>query len=87
MTKRRIEEMLDIQEQAMRQAIHNMIPSRSDIRPICEFGVADSVSNLQRLIRWMDETYLDLTAIGFTKVSAWCLVTRLGARHFQELSR
>ena len=46
-TKRRIEEMLAIQEQAMRQAIHNMIPSGSDIRRICELGVADWVSNLQ----------------------------------------
>ena len=77
--------MLAIQEQAMRQAIHNTIPGGSDIRRICELGVADSVSNLQRLIRWMDETYLDLTANSFTKVSAWCLVTRLGARYFQEL--
>ena len=69
----------------MRQAISNTIPIGSDIRRICELGVADSVSNLQRLIRWMDETYLDLTANIFSKSSGWCLVTRLGARYFQEL--
>ena len=84
-TKRKIEEGLSVQEQAMRQSIANLIPVTSQIRRICELAVADSVSNLQRFIRWMDETYLDLTANGFSKTSAWSLVTQLGSRYFQEL--
>ena len=83
--KRRIEDVLAVQEQAMRQAIANTLTSTSDVRRICELAVADSVSNFQRLIRWMDETYLDLTANGFSKKSAWSLVSQLGARYFQEL--
>ena len=58
-TKRKIEEGLSVQEQAMRQSIANLIPVTSQIRRICELAVADSVSNLQIFIRWMDETYLD----------------------------